>query len=589
VIHRPSRSRPRRDAIAGAVVATVLALALAGSHVERAEAHATLESSTPARGAALERPPGEVVLRFSEPVEVAFGAVRVIDAGGRELARGDAYHPDGAGSAVAVRLPPELPRGGYTVTYRVISADSHPVSGGFVFGVGSGAAAPAKEVADLLAGQDAGPVTSVAFAAARAVQFGAIALGLGLLAVLLAAWLPGLRATAGAGERWSGAAAAFGSRVDLLLLAAAAAGLASALLGLVLQTAVAGGTTFWAALADTGSVLETRFGVVWGIGALAWAIVLVLASMSRAASSREPSGLLLAGVPLLALALLPGLGGHAGTQEPVAVLLPANVIHVLAASAWIGGLATVVIALPAATRRLEASDRTRLIVAVLGRFSTLALISVALLLAGGILQSLLELGAVDDLWDTAFGRAILVKGGFVAALLALGLLNRRRILPALGHAVTEGRPPGRTGVLLRRSLRSEVALGAAALATTGALAGYTPATAQTAGPFSGSADLGPARAEVTVDPARAGPNQIHLYLFARSERRRYDATRELTVTAALPVRGIAPIRLTSRKAGPGHYVVTAAPLSPAGDWSVEVAARITEFDELRTTFTVPID
>jgi copper transport protein len=230
-----------------------------------------------------------------------------------------------------------------------------------------------------------------------------------------------------------------------------------------------------------------------------------------------------------------------------------------------------------------------LIAAVLGRFSTLALISVALLLAGGILQSLLELGAVADLWETAFGRAILVKGGLVAALLALGLLNRRRTLPALGHAAAAGHTPGRAGVLLRRSLRSEVALGAAALAATGALAGYTPAAAQTAGPFSGSADLGPARAEVTVNPAQAGPNEIHLYLFARADGRQYDATRELTVTAALPDRGIAPIGLSARKAGPGHYVVTGAPLSPAGDWSVEVAARITEFDELRTTFTVPIE
>ncbi len=440
MIHRAGRT----------IAACALALALAGALAPRADAHATLESTTPERGAALERPPGEVVLRFSEPVEVAFGAVRVIDAGGRQVARGDAYHPDGAGSAVAVRLPPDLPRGGYTVTYRVISADSHPVSGGFVFGVGAGAAAPATEIADLLEGQDSGPVTSTAFAATRAVQYGAIALALGLLAVLLAVWSPGLRATAGSGERWSGAAAAFSGRADMLLLAAAAAGVASALLGLVLQTAVAGGTTFWAAIGETGSILETRFGIVWGLGALAWAIVLVLVSMARATragSERTPDGarLFLLGVPLLALAFLPGLGGHAGTQEPVAVLLPANVLHVLAASAWIGGLATLVLALPSATRRLEDGDRTRLLSAVLGRFSTLALAAVAVLLAGGILQSLLELDALDDLWESAFGRAILVKAALVTALLALGALNRRRILPALRRAEGERASPGAPG------------------------------------------------------------------------------------------------------------------------------------------------
>ena len=119
-------------------------------------------------------------------------------------------------------------------------------------------------------------------------------------------------------------------------------------------------------------------------------------------------------------------------------------------------------------------------------------------------------------------------------------------------------------MLLRRTLRAELALGAAALAVTGALAGYAPATAQTAGPFSGSADLGPARAELTVEPARAGANEIHVYLFARSDGRQYDAPKELRFEASLPERGIEPIRLEARKAGPGHYVVGAARAGPAG-------------------------
>jgi copper transport protein len=264
------------------LAAIALMLAAAGGLAARAEAHATLESTTPERGAALERAPGEVVLRFSEPVEIAFGAVQVFDSGGAQVAQGDAYHP-GGGSSVAVRLPRDLPRGGYTVTFRVISADAHPVSGGFTFGVGAGAAAPATGVADLLSGQEAGPVTSVAFSVVRALQFGAITLGLGLLAVLLAAWLPALRSSAA----WDPGAAAFRGRAELLLLAAAAAGAGSALLGLGLQTAVAGGTSLWSALGDAGTILETRFGIVWGLGALVWAFVLVAVTMARATAQRR--------------------------------------------------------------------------------------------------------------------------------------------------------------------------------------------------------------------------------------------------------------------------------------------------------------
>ncbi|MET0684002.1 MAG: copper resistance protein CopC [Solirubrobacteraceae bacterium] len=555
--------------------ALALALALLAVAAPAAGAHATLESTVPARGSAEETAPGQVELRFSEPVELALGAVRVHDAEGREVQAGDAFHPEGSSSAVAVRLRDGLGDGGYTVTYKVVSADSHPISGGFVFAVGEDAAPPAAGVAELLGDQKAGPVTSVAFAIARGVQYGAIALGLGLLFVILLAWRPALLA-AGAP---AAAAAAFDARARTLLLIAAAAGVASAVVAIGLQAATAQGTTFWSGIGSADEVLDTRFGTVWAAGAAAWLVA------GGLALARRP---LLAAVPLGLLALLPGLGGHAGVQDPVAVLLPANVLHVLGASAWIGGIAALVVALPAATRALEPERRTPLLAATMGRFSTVALAGVAALLAGGILQSLLQLDAVDDLWDTAFGRAILVKIGIVLALLGLGALNRRRILPALDRAAAAGAAPGRAGTLLRRSLRAEVALGIAAFAATGALAGYAPGTAQPTGPYSASAALGPARAELTVEPARAGPNELHLYLFDAKDGTQYDVPRDLTITAALPESGIEPIALDVRKAGPGHYVVGGAPFSPAGDWQLEMAARISEFDELRTRFEVPV-
>ena len=222
------------------------------------------------------------------------------------------------------------------------------------------------------------------------------------------------------------------------------------------------------------------------------------------------------------------------------------------------------------------------------RFSTLALVAVAALLAGGIVQSLLELSAVRDLVETAYGRAILVKSALVAVLIGCGALNRRRTIPAVSAAAAAGAAPGPSGIALRRILRAELALGVAALAVTGALAGYSPADAQEAGPFSASANLGPARAELTVEPARAGANEIHLYLFDRRDGSQWDATKELTARASLPDRGIAPIVLRARKAGPGHYLVAGAPLAPAGDWRLELAARVSDFDDYRTTFTVPI-
>ena len=571
------------------VRATLLAGVLLALAPASALAHAVLEASSPARGARLDAAPREVGLRFDEPVEASFGALRVFDARGREVQRGEPFRPGGSARRVAVKLQPGLGAGGFTATYRVISADAHPVAGGFVFTFGDGGA-PAQTVGELL-GDDAGPVTATAFAVVRAIQYGAIAIALGALAFLLLAWAPALRALAGAGRgpagpagaargsTWAAADAAFARGLGRLLLAVAAAGLLSALAGLVLQGATAGSTSAWAALdADVlDAVLATRFGGVWGAGALAWAAVLI------GALAVPPGAALLP--PLLALALLPALGGHAGVQPPVALNAPANVLHVLAVSVWLGGVAVLVLVLRGATRELGPADRTRALAAAVGRFSALAGIAIAVLLATGVLQAVLGISVPRELLDTAYGRAVLVKLALLAAIVGLGAVNRRRLLPRLRRATGA---PGAAGVALRRTLRAEAALAVVVLGTTGALAGYPPADTVAAGPFATDVRIGPARLDVTVEPARTGPNELHLYLFDRATGRQYDATKELTVRAELPGKRIAPIELTPRRAGPGHYVVSGAPFGVAGDWRVEVAARVSEFDEHRARFELPI-
>ena len=82
--------------------------------------------------------------------------------------------------------------------------------------------------------------------------------------------------------------------------------------------------------------------------------------------------------------------------------------------------------------------------------------------------------------------------------------------------------------------------------------------------------------------------EIHVYLFDRASGRQYDATEELTVTAELPERRIEPIELEPTKAGPGHYVISGAALGVAGDWTLEIAARVSDFDEYRARIDVPV-
>jgi copper transport protein len=284
----------------------------------------------------------------------------------------------------------------------------------------------------------------------------------------------------------------------------------------------------------------------------------------------------------------PALAGHAGTQSPAALLIGLDVAHVLAMSAWIGGLVALLGALPAATRRLAPGDRTRLLAAALLRFSPLALGCVAVLLVTGTVQAIEHVGAWDALLHTGFGRAVLAKVGLIAALIAIGVLHRRRVLPRLRGLAAAGASPGATGHLLRRALRAEVALVLVVLGVTAALVSLVPPSSLAAGPFSGRTAMGPLRLEATVDPARVGPNELHLYLLDGKDGSPSTATKQLTVTLALPRREIGPLSVRARAAGPGHYVIDTVQLVPAGDWRLRVTSRVSEFGQYEGALTVAV-
>ena len=137
-----------------------------------ASGHAVLEGSSPPRGAELAEAPSEVNFTFNEPVEASLGAVRVFDTEGNEVQDGELERPGGSAEVVGATLPDDLRDGIYTATYQVVSADSHPISGGITFTVGnpeSGGAAfvQGKTISELLAQNEAGKVTEVAFWADR--------------------------------------------------------------------------------------------------------------------------------------------------------------------------------------------------------------------------------------------------------------------------------------------------------------------------------------------------------------------------------------------------------------------------------------
>jgi copper transport protein len=536
-------------------VALLAALAVAPA----ASAHAVLLTTDPANDAVVQRSPARVVLRFNETVETAFGGIRVFDAQTRRVDTGKISRP--SAKELAVDLEPDLPQGTYTVAWRIVSADSHPLSGAFVFHVGRPGAEPAGVAAEVL---DAG--SGAVKDAATVVRFFDFALllasagGAAALALVL-----------------TGAGRALRRRLASLLALTSAALAVAAAAGIVLQGAVAGGFGFVEAIDPdvVQAVLDTRFGRVWLLQGAAALGVAVAALVLRRRESENAAAVAL-GFSVL-LVLTPALAGHANVSGTVSTI--ADFAHVGAAAVWTGGLAFLAAALLWAKNK-----RWSLAAEAVPRFSTLAVGAVAVLVTAGIVNGYLQVGALRGLWETTYGLLLVGKVALVLPLLALGAYNNRFAVPRL-RAQTAS-PTERRRFL--RTIGVELGLFVAVVAVTAVLVTEPPAKAEVkpTGPFATTTQIGSNELNLVVDPAQPGSNEIHLYLTDRTGRPATVA--EARVAASLPSRGIGPLRLRALRAGPGHYLVADANLALPGEWRLRVDLRVGEFEAQAASVNVPI-
>ena len=472
-------------------------------------------------------------------------------------------HPAGAPGSVTVGVRDGLGRGVYTTTYRVISADGHPVSGGFAFGVGEQVTAQrgTPQVADLLARSSAGAAVEGAYGAARGLHYAALLLLVGAVFFRLLVW------PAGGTARWPAR----------LLLGAAIAGLLAALAGIALQGALGAGVTLGHALDAPvlqGS-LETRTGHTWLLRAALWAFLVVFLALYRSATSRwETLGLAL---PVAVLVGTLPYAGHAETQSPQALLIPADVLHVLAAGAWLGGL-TLLLACFWPRRRQQPGDGAAEATA---RFSRLALPAIAVLVAAGSTQAWFYLGSIGAFFDSTYGWALVAKIALLSGVVALAAANRRRTIRLVaGDAEAAPR--------LRRAMRAEVVLAVLVLAATATLVRAAPPATIADGPVVRELDLGPMRLQIDIEPATVGPNDYHLYLFDRRTGAQIDRVEELTISLVQRDKKIGPITIDIPRKGPAHYELRNSALGVRGTWNATVTARVSDFDEYsaKTQFEV---
>jgi copper transport protein len=532
-----------------------------------ASAHATLERSTPTADSVLRTAPTSVALVFDEGISLLPDSVRVFGPDGAEVDDGHVTHPAGSAATAGVGLDARLARGTYLVSYRIISADSHPISGAYTFSIGHRstppvAAAPSRSV-----------TVDVALGLSRWLTYAGSALGLGGIAFLCWCWPAGWRSRRARSIVNAGTA----SLVVGTFLALALKGPYDAGLGL---GHVADGDLFREVLGTTyGRALDARL--------LLLAALILLLTYRERLSRRVLGGA--AVVLLVAVGVTFALCGHAaaGGHRPLA--LASDTTHVAAMSIWLGGLVLLGAVVLAVGEAPEDGVR------VVHRFSTLATASVVVLVATGTYQALREVRSWDVLFETHYGHVLLVKLWLVLIALGAALGSRAWVWQSLRpvvavNAATAAPPVPETSAPSLRGLRSSV--GVESLALVGVLvASALLVTSNPARPpvvsaaVSTTVTAGPDTVRVSAVPA--GPRQVSLRLQVLDPQGQPVEPPEVDASFTLTDRDVGPLPVTLTKAGTGLRTGhVGLPLS--GHWQLAVTVRTSAIDEATGYADVPV-
>ncbi|MDQ1535532.1 MAG: copper transport protein [Actinomycetota bacterium] len=577
-----------RRALIGLAVSVAAVVMLAAP----AGAHATLIQTQPAASQVYSSPPPAIVLRFSESVQVKLGGIRLFDAKGHRIDTGAPSHPNGDGATVSVSLP-KLKDGTYVATWRVISADGHPVQNGFTFSVGevSATGANAQSLANRLLSQQGGSrVVGVINGALRFVEFAATGLLIGAFGFVLLCWPAGRRARVVTRMIEGSWIAAFVGAIAVILIESsytAGLGLADSFKPSVVR-----------------DYLETTVGHVM---VLRLVVLLVIFGFGRTLIRRSSFGVprtAVAGGLSLGLLATFTFAGHARTGFQVVGAVVSDLAHLAAFSLWFGGLVVLVVAV------LRPDDPSELEPAV-ARFSNVALGAVVVLTGTGVYQGWRQVGSFGALKDTTYGRLLLVKVALVAVVVLAAALTRdimrQRLYddeaddellddaeereplpvgPGAALADLDFATRADTARRLRISVGIEVVFLVAVLCVTALLVNAAPARTAVDAPFAATIAGKGAQFELLDVPARTGPNEMHITVLKPDG----VVFNVLSVDAEISnaQNNIAPIKLTLIKLGPGHYTTNNLTIPFSGKWTVDIKALVTDLDEVAVTTTMNV-
>jgi copper transport protein len=490
-------------------------------------AHASLVAAEPANRSVVATAPKVFRLAFNEPVtplvlKLVASHIPTVFLGRYKIDR----------SSLVVEAPADMPAGTYVFSWRVISADGHPIAGAIVFSIGTpspGLPPDAEEGYD--------PHARAALWIVKLAIYLGLFIGVGGAFALR--WL----APAGAGD---------GLSLQVVWLA-----LLVGLVAIPLSVGLQGLDALGAHLTQLAwpIVWETGFNTSWATTVIIAGIGL-LAGLCTIAIRPQPLAL------GFGLAALVGIGwalrasGHASAASPQSLTGPAVALHSVGVALWVGSL------LPLAAAMKRGGNQA---LSALRRFSrAMPIVLAAILLSGGFL-AVVQVEHIDALWSTDYGRVLVAKLAVVAALLTIAAWNRF----ALTHQINQGDAEARLGLV--RAIAAELTLILAVFALV-ATWRFTPPpralAAAAAQPAVLSFHTASAFANAAFTPARAGRVKVSM-LIMTGNHQPLDA-KAVTLTISNPAAGVEPFARSAHNPGDGSWRIDALTVPLPGLWSVRL-------------------
>jgi len=385
-------------------------------------AHAFTIKSDPSPSQSLPKSPSKVDVYFSEPVDVRYSKLVVIDASGKQVDNKDEHYINGDQTTLSVTLPGGLKDGVYTVSSKVLSAaDGHVVDNAFVFGVGE-AAIPSQA-------SSTSNVQTELYIPNAIARFPAL---VGQVMVVGAAfstlwlWKPISKIT------WlKDSLAEMRKNIDRNFIILVLIG------SIILVVSNFGIIYVQANSINTGIVeaMGTKFGTVWIARAVESFILLAISlAMFRKAMKRtknfaasptkgEVIGIFAIGLTILATTSMIGHGAANGQVLPITI----DFIHNLAASLWIGGIIYIGFIVVPKLRHangLEEYVKASALSILIPRFSTVPVIILGVIVVTGpFLLYMLE-SNLDLTLASLYGKWLIIKLSLAAVMIALGGYNQ---------------------------------------------------------------------------------------------------------------------------------------------------------------------